>query len=123
MTSYSTIDFAVTPPRIDLPRDYNMAVDLLERHVAEGRGERVAVIDDDGRHTYGWLVERARRAASALAALGVEPEQRVALCMLDTVELPAALLGAILLGAVPVPLNTLLAVDDYRYLLRDSRAR
>ena len=106
-----------------LPRDYNLAADLLDRHVAEGRGDRVAVIDDDGRHTYRWLAERARRAASALRALGVEPEQRVALCMLDTVEMPAAFLGAVALGAVPVPLNTLLTTDDYRYLLRDSRAR
>jgi benzoate-CoA ligase family protein len=102
---------------------YNMAADLLARHVAEGRGDRTAVIDDDGRHRYAWLEERARRAAAAFAALGVQPEQRVALCMLDTVELPAALLGAIALGAVPIPLNTLLAPDDYRHLLRDSRAR
>src|SRR5512135_2534453 len=107
---------------MELPRDYNMAADLLDRHVVEGRGERVAVIDDDGRHTYRWLAERARRAASALSALGVQPEQRVALCMLDTVEFPAAFLGAIALGAVPVLLNTLLTTDDYRYLLRDSRA-
>jgi benzoate-CoA ligase family protein len=58
-----------------------------------------------------------------LRALGIEPEQRVALCMLDTVEFPAAFLGAIALGAVPVLLNTLLTTDDYRYLLRDCRAR
>jgi benzoate-CoA ligase len=120
---FSTIDLATSAPSVVLPRDYNMAADLLDRHVTEGRGERVAVIDDDGRHTYGWLAERARKVASALAALGVQPEQRVALCMLDTVELPAALLGAIALGAVPVPLNTLLTPDDYRYLLRDCRAR
>jgi len=107
----------------DLPRDYNMAVDLLDRQLAEGRGERVAIIDDDGRHTYAFIAERARKAAAALQALGVEPEQRVALCMLDTVELPAAMLGAIALGAVPIPLNTLLTTDDYRYLLHDSRAR
>jgi benzoate-CoA ligase family protein len=121
--AYSAIDLSATPPRVTLPRDYNMAVDLLDRHVAEGRGGRVAIIDDDGRHTYAWVAERARRAASALHALGVEPEQRVALCMLDGVELPAAFLGAIALGAVPVLLNTLLTSDDYRYLLRDSRAR
>ncbi|MGE5183584.1 MAG: benzoate-CoA ligase family protein [Acidobacteriota bacterium] len=100
-----------------------MAADLLFRHVAEGRGARVAVIDRDGRHTYAALAERARKAATALQALGVQPEQRVALCMVDTVELPAAFLGAIALGAVPVPLNTLLTPDDYRYMLRDSRAR
>ena len=123
MPGYSAIDVTVVPPRVELPRDYNMAADLLDRHVAEGRGERIAVIDDDGRHTYRWLAERARRAASALSGLGLEAEQRVALCMLDTVEMPAAFLGAIALGAVPVPLNTLLTTDDYGYLLRDSRAR
>ncbi len=106
-----------------MPRDYNLAVDLLDRHVVEGHGDRVAVIDDNGRHSYRWLAERARRAATALRELGVEPEQRVALCMLDTVELPAVFLGAIAVGAIPVPLNTLLAADDYRYLVHDCRAR
>jgi benzoate-CoA ligase family protein len=123
VTSYSQIDLATSPPTVELPRDYNMAVDLLDRHVAEGRGDRIAVIDDDGRHSYRWLADRARKAAGALRALGVEPEQRVALCMLDTVELAAAFLGAIALGAVPIPLNTLLTTDDYRYLLHDSRAK
>jgi len=121
--SYSNVDLATSPPRVELPREYNLAADLLERHVAEGRGDRIAVIDDDGRHTYAALAERAWRAAEALRELGVEPEQRVALCMLDTAELPAVFLGAIALGAVPVPLNTLLTTDDYRHLLRDSRAR
>jgi benzoate-CoA ligase family protein len=116
---FSTIDLDTSPPRVTLPRDYNMAIDLLDHH----EPSRTAVIDDDGRHSYGWLAERARRAASALQALGVEAEQRVALCMLDTAELPAAFLGAIALGAVPVLLNTLLTTDDYRYMLRDSRAR
>ncbi|MBL0218187.1 MAG: benzoate-CoA ligase family protein [Myxococcales bacterium] len=121
--SYSTVDLTTSPPRVELPRDYNLAVDLLERHVAEGRGDRIAVIDDDGRHTYRALAERAWRAAEALRELGVEAEQRVALCLLDTAEFPAVFLGAIALGAVPVPFNTLLTTDDYRHLLRDSRAR
>ena len=120
---YSRVDMSSSPPRVELPRTYNMAADLLERHVIEDRGERIAIVDADGRHSYAALWERARRAASALATLGVQPEQRVALCMLDTAELPAAFLGAIALGAVPVLLYTLLTTDDYRYMLRDSRAR
>jgi len=123
MPSFSSVDLETTPPGVEVPREYNLAADLLDRHVIEGRGERVAVVDDDGRHRYAWLAERVHRVASALAELGVVAEQRVALCMLDTVELPAAFLGAIALGAIPVPLNTLLTTDDYRYLLRDSRAR
>ena len=121
--TFSTIEPTTTPPTVTVPRDYNMAEDLLERHLVEGRGDRIAVIDDDGRYSYAWLAERARRAAAAFRDLGVEREQRVALCMLDSVEFPATFLGAIALGAVPVPLNTLLTTDDYRHMLRDSRAR
>ena len=118
----SRVDHHGSPPRVELPRDYNAAYDLLERHVAAGRGDRVAVIDNDGRHTYREVAERARRAAGALQALGVVAEQRVALCMVDSVDFVATFLGAIALGAVPVPLNTLLTSDDYAYLVRDMRA-
>jgi len=113
----------VSPPKVELPRSYNMAVDLLHRHEREGRGDRIALIDDEGRYTYKDLAERATRSAGAFRDLGVEPEQRVALCMLDGVDLVAAFFGAIYLGAVPVPLNTNLTTQDYAYLLRDSRAR
>jgi benzoate-CoA ligase family protein len=119
----SRIDRSVSPPKVELPRSYNMAVDLLHRHEREGRGDRVALIDDEGRYTYKDLAERATRSAGAFRDLGVEPEQRVALCMLDGVDLVAAFFGAIYLGAVPVPLNTNLTTQDYAYLLRDSRAR
>ncbi|HEX7703424.1 MAG TPA: benzoate-CoA ligase family protein, partial [Kofleriaceae bacterium] len=112
-----------TPPHVELPRSYNAAVDLLDRHVMEGRGDRIAVIDDEGRYTYRDLAARADRAAGALKAMGVQPEQRVALVMLDGVDFPATFLGAIKLGAVPVPLNTMLTPEDYTYMLRDSRAR
>ena len=121
--SFSTIDPSVAPPRVTIPRDYNAAVDLLDRHVAEGRGDRVAVIDDRGRHTYRELADRAARVGNALRALGVQQEQRVAMVMLDTVDFPAVFLGAMKIGAVPVPLNHLLTVDDYAFLLDDSRAR
>jgi benzoate-CoA ligase family protein len=123
MAELSSIRPSPTGPRVELPRSYNAAVDLLDRHVIEGRGDRLAVIDDDGRHTYAELAARADRAAGALAAMGVQPEQRVAIAMLDCVDLPAAFLGAIKLGAVPVLLNTMLTPDDYTYMLRDSRAR
>lgn len=123
MVELSKIDRTESPPRVELPRAYNMAVDLLHRHVHEGRGERTAIIDDDGRHTYRQLSERAQRSAGALRDLGIEPEQRVAMCMLDTVDFVTAFLGAISYGAIPVPLNTMLTTQDYAYLMRDSRAR
>jgi benzoate-CoA ligase family protein len=121
--AFATIDPSSTPPHVDLPRDFNLAAELIDRHLDEGRGDRIAVIDDDGRHSYRDLADRIARAAAVLAGLGVVAEQRIALCLLDTVDFPIAFLGAIRLGAVPVPLNTLLTTDDYRYLLRDCRAQ
>ena len=123
MPAFSTVDHSTSPPRVSFPRDYNAAVDLVDRHLAQGRGGKVAYIDDTTRLTYGALAEQVNRAGGALRALGVRMEERVMLLLLDTVRFPALFLGAIKIGAVPVPVNTLLTPHDYGELLRDSRAR
>src|SRR5262249_18802283 len=112
-----------SPPRVSFPRDYNAAVDLVDRHLVEGRADKVAYTDDATCLTYGALAEQTNRAGGALRALGVRMEERVMLLLLDTVRFPALFLGAIKLGAGPVPVNTLLTPHDYAELLRDSRAR
>src|SRR5688500_8236045 len=101
---------------LDLPRDYNAAVDLVGRNA--GRGDKVAVIDDSGSGTYARLAERVDRAANALCALGIEREHRIAIAMLDCVDWVALFLGAIKAGIVPVAMNTLLTPRDYEYQLR-----
>ena len=114
---------AADGPRISIPRDYNAAADLVDRHRKAGRGAKAAFIDDRATLTYAQLAERVDRAANALRALGIEPESRILLCMLDTIDFPVAFLGAIKAGIVPVPVNTLLTATDYDFMLRDSRAR
>src|SRR5690606_9471262 len=91
-------------------------------NLAEGRGERPAVIDDQGRYSYAELTERANRFANALEALDVRRGERLLLVLLDTVDFPVAFLGAIKAGVVPVPVNTLLPSADYDFLLGDSGA-
>ncbi|MBS0336910.1 MAG: benzoate-CoA ligase family protein [Proteobacteria bacterium] len=107
----------------EIPREYNAAVDLVGRNLEAGRAEKVAYIDDTGRHTYADLAERVNRAANALVALGIKREERIALALLDSIDFPAAFLGAIKAGVVPVALNTLLTTPDYEYMLKDSRAQ
>ena len=111
------------PHKLRFPRLYNAAHDLLDRHLEDGRGDKVALIDDAGELTYAQLTERANRAGNALRALGVRHEERVLLALLDTRDFPAMFLGAIKLGAVPVPVNTLMQPQDYAHFARDSRAR
>ncbi len=101
---------------------YNAAQDLLGRNLAAGRGGKIAYIDDGGRYTYDDLARRVDRCANALTGLGLQREQRVLLALLDTIDFPAAFLGAIKAGIIPVAANTLLTTADYEYMLHDSRA-
>ena len=106
-----------------IPREYNAAYDLIERNLAAGRAGKLAYIDDAGSYTYGELSDRVNRAANAFSALGLGMESRIMLAHFDTVDFPAAFLGAIKAGIVPIAANTLLTTDDYRFMLEDSRAR
>ncbi len=123
MAAFSRADHRADPPVIDIPRDYNAAHDLVERNLAAGRGPKLAYVDDAGRYTYADLAERVNRAANALRGLGLQLEDRILLCHLDTIDWPAVFLGAIKAGVVPVAVNTLLTTSDYEFMLNDSRAK
>ena len=101
---------------------YNAAVDMVDRNVAEGNGGRIAFIDPTTRLTYAELQQRCNRFANALPRLGIAREHRIVLIMLDTVELPVVFWGAIKAGVIPIPLNTLLPPETWRYMIEDARA-
>lgn len=102
---------------------YNLADDLIDRHVRDGRGDRVAIVSDGRQVTYRALSEHVNRAGHALTALGVTAGERVLLVLLDSPDFVAAFLGAAKIGAVAVPTNTTLRTTDYAYFLEESRAR
>lgn len=108
---------------MDIPRDYNFAADILRRNLDAGRGGKVAFIDPRGSWTYGQLDERVDRFGAVLRSLGVRREERILICLTDTIDWPTTFLGALKAGGVAVPVNTLMTEDDYRFMLADSRAR
>ncbi len=105
------------------PTGYNAAADLIERNLAAGRGAKTAFIDDRGRYSYAELAERVSRFANLVRRLGIHPEQRILLCLHDTIDFPTAFLGAIKAGAVPVAVNTQLSAAEFAFMAADSRAR
>jgi benzoate-CoA ligase len=108
---------------VAIPRDYNFAADILARNLNAGRGNKPAFIDARGTWTYGQLAERVGKFSAVLRSLGVRREERVLICLLDTIDWPTAFLGCLKSGVVAVPVNTLMTEDDYRHMLADSRAR
>src|SRR5580698_11103806 len=113
----------MTTSPFPLPEEFNAASYFVDRHIAEGRGEKIAIECRDRRITYRQLFESVNRVGNALRKMGIRPEERVLLLLLDTPEFAASFFGAIKIGAVPVPVNTLLKPADYEFLLNDSRAR
>ena len=123
MPELSSADHGASPPRVNIPRRYNAAWDLIQRNLQAGRGKKVAFIDDQGSYAYDDVALRVNRFGNALAGLGLQQEDRVMLCLLDTIDFPTAFLGSIQAGIVPIAANTLLTAADYDFMLGDSRAK
>ena len=101
---------------------FNAATWLVDRHVDDGDGDRLAVISGDRTWTYAEVADEVAAAAASFRAIGVAPEQRVALALLDSMEFVAAFLGAMRIGAVPVAMNPLLPGRDLGVITSDARA-
>ena len=104
-------------------RAFNLSTWLVDRHVSEGRGDVVAIRSGGRSHTYADVLGQVERVATGLRAIGVRPEERVAMVMLDSVEFVATFLGAMRIGAIPLLTNPLLPGRDLGVTIADSRAR
>src|SRR5215469_13196207 len=110
------------PPTM-LPDEFNAAAYFIDRHINENRSGKIAIECGERNVTYGQLFTLVNQFGNALKSFAVRMEERVLLLLLDTPEFAVSFFGAIKIGAVPVPVNTLLKPADYQYLLNNSRAR
>src|ERR671932_875813 len=119
-TQLSPVEFKAS----SIPTQFNVATYFVDRNVARGRGDKIAIECGEERVTYRQVLERVNRFGNSLRdVLGVRLEERVTLLLLDCPEYAYAFFGAIKIGAVPIPTNTLFKPTDYEYILNDSRAR
>ena len=109
--------------KMEIPKTYNCVTTFLDRHIAEGRGEKAAVYCNDEVRTYNDVFENVNRMGNGLKKLGVDRENRVYLLVPDSPSLIYAMLGAMKIGAVPIPVNTRLPAQSQLYMLNDSRAK
>jgi acyl-coenzyme A synthetase/AMP-(fatty) acid ligase len=112
----------ILPMTHELPERLNIADWLLDARVREGRGNRPALLTDQGTLTYREVQELANRFGRLLHSAGVEPEQRVIIALPDGPEFVAALFGTLKVGAVAVMVNPQLTVDAIEYFYAYTRA-
>ena len=107
----------------EFPPVFNVAVPFIDRHLGEGRADKIVIRTADGEEvSYGELAERVGRCGNALQGLGIGAGERVLMVVKDAPEFLYLFWGAVKAGIVPVPLNTMLRADDYRYMIEDSGA-
>ncbi|MBK04307.1 MAG: o-succinylbenzoate--CoA ligase [Deltaproteobacteria bacterium] len=82
---------------------------------------KTAIIDDRLKFTYKELDERVRRLATAFEAKGVKKGDRIAVLLPNNIEVVEALFAAARLGAIFVPLNWRLGIDELEYILNDCQ--
>jgi benzoate-CoA ligase family protein len=108
---------------LNLPERLNAATVFIDRHLSEGRADKPAILCGEMTITYRVLSENVNRFGNMLRGLGIRIEERVAIILPDCPECVYAFFGSMKIGAVAIPLNTLLLPADYEYLLNDSRAQ
>jgi benzoate-CoA ligase family protein len=108
---------------LGLDPPFNAAAWLVDRHVAEGRGERVAYRCGDQVQSYAALQKSVWLTANGLRAAGVGPGDRVVMVVNDHLAFPATFLAGLLIGAIPIPVSTMLKASEVAVLVADSQAK
>lgn len=106
----------------DVPRTFNLTSHFVDRNVAEGKGDDVALIGPNGKCTYAELADLVNRTGNVLRSLGVRSESRVLLALSDSVEFVATWYAVLKIGGVTAEVYTYLNASDYAHYVDYTRA-
>jgi benzoate-CoA ligase family protein len=95
---------------------------ILFDNLAQGRGDRPALIGPGGTRSYAELCAEASRWGHGFLSLGLKRGDRILMFLDDTPAYPAAFFGAVRAGFVPLLINTLTPPDLLQFYLSDSGA-
>jgi benzoate-CoA ligase family protein len=98
------------------------ASQIVDRNIEAGRGSNIAYLTPSESLSYDGLYRRVNRMGHLLRSLGLRREQRVLLVLDNTTVFPVAFLGAMRIGAVPVPVSVRETDENFRHFIEDSGA-
>ncbi len=110
-------------PQQEIPEFFNATDFFIDRNIRQGRGHKVAIYSDYRNYTYNDVQKMVNKTANGMRDLGVRVEDKIMLLILDIPQFYAMFWGSIRIGAIPIPVNTMLTSGDYEFYLNDSRSR
>ncbi len=103
--------------------ELNLAEEILDRNIREGRGRKVAVYFEDRRVTFRDLYRLSSRIANFLKGIGIEKYDRVGFRMRNMPEAVAVNFGIMKAGAIPVPLNPMWAKKEIVHVSNNAELK
>ncbi len=113
--------------KIEVPEFLNIGVACTSAHVGTGKEDNTAMIIEDDKLgtdeiTYKELATKSDQMCNFLTTIGIEPRDRVLVCLKNSLAYPISFFGAIKAGITAVPTSTLLSGSEVKYLAEDSQA-
>jgi len=108
---------------LEMPEFFNAADYFVDRNIRQGRGHKVAIYTEHRNYTYNDVEKMVNKTANGMRDIGIRVEDRVMILMLDIPQFYAIFWASIKIGAIPIPVNTMLTPSDYEFYLNDSRSR
>ena len=113
--------------KIDVPEFLNIGVACTSAHVGTPIENNIAMVIEDDKLgtdeiTYKELAKKSDQVCNFLTGLGLEPRDRVLVCLKNSLAYPISFFGAIKAGIIAVPTSTLLSGSEVKYLAEDSQA-
>jgi acetyl-CoA synthetase len=114
--------------RWEIPTRYNIGVDVADKHVLDGRGDRLALIyeSESGsvKHfSFADIARKSNQLANVLVAHGIRSGDRVAILLPQRPETAIGHVAVYKAGMIAVPLFSLFGPDALEFRLADSGAR
>ena len=116
-------EYVVPEEFADTPMELNLADFLVDRHIREGRGENVAIKFMDKTFSYAQLQQMVNKFGNSLKAVGVEPQDRVGIRLVNSPQAVVAIFAIMKIGAVPVPTSPLWSGEEVAFVANNAEMK
>ncbi|MBL3520120.1 AMP-binding protein [Arcobacter lanthieri] len=114
--------------KLEVPEFLNIGVACTSKHISTNKENSVAMIIEDDKLgtdtiTYKDLSTKSDQVANFFTSIGLEPRDRVLVCLKNSLAYPISFFGVMKAGIIAVPTSTLLSGSEVKYLAEDSQAK